>query len=859
MKKGGFELCKFKSNLPQLMEGNGNEEVKIGDRSDNDDATKVLGVSWIPSSDVFTFNFDPEVATREVKTARDLVSVQASLYDPLGLISPFQLIGRKMLQRCEPQKRGWDAPLDPKLRQDFEKWAQSIPSLARLKIPRWWNCGIDHPTSSSLHIFCDAAATSGFGACAYRRVTDDAGNVKIILLCSRSHVVPLNPSRASHHNSTPRLELTSAEKAVELRKFVERATQESFDNVILWSDSEASLKMINDTDTRFRQFFSNRLSKIHAASLVSNWRFVESEKNPADFTSRGINANESEKWEIFHFGPAFLYKPESEWPKTNIFQCAQPDLHVYATTVATPPSQATFVILDAIDKVSSWHDKRRRAAIVILAAERWRASVGARTRRARAQLPLISDIGRDRLENAERVIIRELQKKHFNEEIEDLKTNSVNNPTARGNVKKRSTSLRPHNPYVDELGFLRIGSRLINANIDRERKCPIIIPAKDDVTRAILRHNHNILIHAGPRDTLSHTRQRYWVLRGVQAAKSMIAKCVQCQKRFKKALSQKMAPLPEFRVNAAAPFERTCLDLAGHFETRMNGRANHKVWICIFSCCVTRAVHAELVYKLDADSMINAITRFTARRPGVRTFLSDRGTNLVGADAILRREWNSWRETVAPELHKKNLEWTFIPAGTPHYGGLWERVVGLFKKHITSATRGDILHVDTFNTIVVEIEGILNRRPLTPISDDPNDTECLTPAHILYPATFAHSSAVIVPENDYESTAQASWKRAQNRISAFWRIWSTEYLDLLHTRSKWQTTRDDMRVDDLVILVDESTKRHGWKMARVTKVFKRNNHVIKVVVKRGDGREVEKDRTKVVHLELDQKPSSTNG
>ena len=321
-------------------------------------------------------------------------------------------------------------------------------------------------------------------------------------------------------------------------------------------------------------------------------------------------------------------------------------------------------------------------------------------------------------------------------------------------------------------------------------------------------------------------------------------------------MSQKMAPLPEYRVNAAAPFERTCLDLAGHFETRMNGRANHKVWLSIFSCCVTRAVHVELVYKLDADSMINAITRFVARRPGVRTFISDRGTNLVGADAILRREWNSWRESVAPELHKKGLEWTFIPAGTPHYGGLWERVVGLFKKHIASATRGDILHVDTFNTIVIEIEGILNRRPLTPMSDDPNDTECLTPAHILYPSTFAHSSAVIIPENDHDSHAQASWKRAQNRVSAFWRIWSSEYLDLLHSRSKWQTTRNDMRVDDLVILVDESSHRHGWKMARVIRVFKRDNHVIKVIVRRGDGREIEKDRTKVVHLELDQKISS---
>ena len=68
------------------------------------------------------------------------------------------------------------------------------------------------------------------------------------------------------------------------------------------------------------------------------------------------------------------------------------------------------------------------------------------------------------------------------------------------------------------------------------------------------------------------------------------------------------------------------------------------------------------------------------------------------------------------------------------------------KKHIASATRVDVLHVDTFNTIVVEAEGILNRRPLTPISSDPLDTEALTPAMILYPSTFSHSAATIVPD-----------------------------------------------------------------------------------------------------------------
>ena len=284
------------------MQGDASEAVKLGASSDGlDDATKVLGVSWIPSTDDFTFNFNPELSSKDVKTPRDLVSISSSLYDPLGLISPFALHGRKMLQRCDAQKSGWDSPLNPTLRQNFEKWAKSIPVLADLRLPRWWNQGIDAPKSQELHVFSDASATSGYGACAYNRVEAPNGDVKVILLCSRSHVVPLDSSRASHHNSTPRLELFACEKGVELRLFVQRSMETSFDRIVMWSDSESSLKMINDRSTHFRLFFANRLLKIHANSLPNEWRHVDSASNPADCNSRGIQANEKDKWDFFFF------------------------------------------------------------------------------------------------------------------------------------------------------------------------------------------------------------------------------------------------------------------------------------------------------------------------------------------------------------------------------------------------------------------------------------------------------------------------------------------------------------------------------------------------------------------------------
>ena len=111
-----------------------------------------------------------------------------------------------------------------------------------------------------------------------------------------------------------------------------------------------------------------------------------------------------------------------------------------------------------------------------------------------------------------------------------------------------------------------------------------------------------------------------------------------------------MAALPECRVNIASPFEKTAIDMAGPFDVKMNGRANHKIWAAIFTCCVTRAVHVEIVYKMDTCAMINAITRFSSRRPGVVSFISDRGTNLTGTDSVLRREMENWRNESSHQL-----------------------------------------------------------------------------------------------------------------------------------------------------------------------------------------------------------------
>ena len=138
------------------------------------------------------------------------------------------------------------------------------------------------------------------------------------------------------------------------------------------------------------------------------------------------------------------------------------------------------------------------------------------------------------------------------------------------------------------------------------------------------------------------------------------------------------------------------------------------------------------------------------------------------------------------------------------------------------------------------------------MSSDSRDDEPLTPAHILYPATFKYENPVILAtDSDGKENLSSAWRRAQSRINQFWKAWRRDYLSLLHERKKWKKTKDDIKVDDVVIIVDESKARSEWKWGRVVSTIDTGPHTRKVHVKRADKKVVLKDRTKLVRMEMD--------
>lgn len=131
---------------------------------------------------------------------------------------------------------------------------------------------------------------------------------------------------------------------------------------------------------------------------------------------------------------------------------------------------------------------------------------------------------------------------------------------------------------------------------------------------------------------------------------------------------------------------------------------------------------------------------------------------------------------------------------------------------------------ETLRTVFCEAVSILNKRPLCPSSDDPNDFEPLTPNHFLLlrpnptppPGTFSNDDLY----------SRKHWRHAQFLANHFWTRWVKEYVPMLQQRQKWTTVKRDLKINNLVLITDSTEPRCKWLLGRVTKVFPgRDNHV----------------------------------
>jgi transposase InsO family protein len=270
------------------------------------------------------------------------------------------------------------------------------------------------------------------------------------------------------------------------------------------------------------------------------------------------------------------------------------------------------------------------------------------------------------------------------------------------------------------------------------------------------------------------------------------------------------------------------MDYFGPIEVK-RGRSLVKRYGVIFTCCTSRAVHLEIASSLTTDSCINAIRRFIARRGPVDIIRSDNGTNLVGAEAELRREIQNWNQSnIGRTLEQLNVQWIFNPPSASHHGGFWERMIRSVRKVLYCLLRDQSATLDdeSLNTVACEVEYILNNRPITMPSEDSSELEALTPNHIILMKNPKGLPPGIFSDSD--NYVRRRWRQIQYLANVFWVRWQREYIPLLQKRQKWLQPKKNVLIGDVVLVMD-NLPRNSWMLGRVTDVHGDRHGLVRVV------------------------------
>ena len=476
---GGFKLTKFISNNEEVLKSIPDELRKKGVKDQelcNGELPTdcALGVQWNIEADKLEF----KVAIKEKPmTRRGLLSLLSSVYDPLGLVAPFILEGRKIIQQLCLENKGWDDRISEQSEKEWYLWLKKLESLEGMKISRCLKPkGFGNVKDCSIHHFADACET-GYGTTSYLRLVNEDNQIYCSLIIGKSRVTP------SKFVSMPRLELTAATLSIKISillkreldlSYVERPLKEYF-----WTDSQVVLGYIKNEKKRFKIFVANRVQMIRDNSDIRQWRHVNGRDNPADDASRGLETRQSERVKRWFNGPDFLWQPSELWNSKAedlmiVPDDSDPEVKQEVKVNVTKLENNDSSILITLEKsVSTWTKMKRIIAWVLKYKKRLLLCSKNEIIEDKCQQLSVDLIERGGLE-----IIKMVQKQYFTDEMKKLVKPTTND---RSNLTK-GNSLYKLDPFIDEKGIIHVGGRLRKSQLDQQIMHPIILTKKSVVT-----------------------------------------------------------------------------------------------------------------------------------------------------------------------------------------------------------------------------------------------------------------------------------------------------------------------------------------------------------------------------------------
>ena len=681
---GGFNLRKWASNKKEVIEKITldrlkKERLKEQESPSNEDQSfaklsvggldeidptkehKVLGTNWNLEEDIFIMKLNKvvEFARNLEPTKRNILRIAAKLFDPLGLISPVMVGLRMLLQKLCLNKCEWDSPIPQHQRHYLQKWMNDMEKVNQISVSRYYFPGERKKVkSASLHGFGDASKEA-YCAVVYLCIETEEG-YRTSLVSSKTRVTPSSPM------TIPRLELLAALILARLVATAREALSQviNIEEVFCWTDSITVFYWIQ-ANKDFKQFVQNRVDEIQKLTDVKSWRHCPGVENPADVGSRGCPASELVSNSLWWEGPAWLKGSSKHYPKSGVSN--EEDLSEECKKEVKPMKRSPEIVTNTSNLVSltkeptpnkpvkftddidceRFSDVMKLFRVTAFCLKFIRNLKSSRNRKREPQNTEPSLTAKE-IDEAKCLWIRSLQETMKNEKNLD-------------NLKLQLGL------FNDEDNVIKSKGRLGNAQLDAATRYPILLPRRHHVMKLIVEACHRKVKHGGVKETLTELRSEYWIPKGRQLVKKILHHCVVCRKLEGRPYTPPPSgDLPESRVTVTSAFTHVGVDFAGPlFVKTGSGAAKQmkKVYICLFTCATSRALHLELIPDLSSEAFIRCLRRFTARRGTPASITSDNAKTFKKANKDLVQLFHDKKTQDYAANH--GIAWHFILEKAP--------------------------------------------------------------------------------------------------------------------------------------------------------------------------------------------------
>ena len=337
---------------------------------------------------------------------------------------------------------------------------------------------------------------------------------------------------------------------------------------LCFTDSKVALYWIQCESKEWKQFVHNRVTEIRQLVPAANWSHCPGRDNPADIPSRGVSPKELEMSLLWRHGPDWLRSftsggsEETTMPEECVEEMKVKCMSSHSLLISTD-SSGIGIAIDC-ERFSKLQKLLRVTTYVKKFVLHFKAF-------AKSDRPHIDwTVTAVDMELAELDWIIDCQKCLTKE--------------AQFELWKGQLQL-----FRDQENVWRCGGRLTKADIPYSMKYPILLSKQHHFAVLVTERAHERTGHSGVKDTLTEVRCKYWFVRGRQFVRKIVYRCLRCRKLEGQHYRAVPAPLlPESRVQEAIPFAYCGVDFAGPlYITAPEGSESNKVWICLFTCCVT--------------------------------------------------------------------------------------------------------------------------------------------------------------------------------------------------------------------------------------------------------------------------------